>query len=72
MLENVYSTEKSLSFSVPQGSVAGLVLNNACASSLEEVVSHQINVHGFADDHMIIDSFKPISDGDSKVSHTLE
>ena len=53
MVENVYSTEKSLSFSVPQGSMAGPVLYNAYASTLEDVVSPLIDLHGFADDHMI-------------------
>ena len=45
--------KKSLSFSVPQGSVAGPVLYNAYASTLEEVVSPSINLHVFSDDHMI-------------------
>ena len=58
MVENVYS----LSFSAPQGSVAGPVVYNAYASTLEEVVSPPIDLHGFADDHMIKDSFKPIPD----------
>ena len=72
IVENVCSTEKSLSFSVPQGSVGSPVLYNAYASTLEEVVSSPINLHGFADDYMITDSFKPITDEECKVIHTLE
>ena len=47
-------------------------LYNAYASPLEEVVSPPINLHGFADDHMIKDSFKPIPDEECNVIHTLE
>ena len=54
-----YSKEHQLPFSVPQGSVAGLVLYNAYASMLQEVVQPLINLHGFADDHTITDSFRP-------------
>ena len=48
------------------------VLYNAYASTLEEVLSPPINLHGFADDHMIKDSFKPIPDEEHKVIHTIE
>ena len=71
MVENVCSTEKSLSFPVPQGSVAGPVLYNAYASTLEDVVSPPIDLHDFADDHIIKHSFKP-PDEELKVIHTLE
>ena len=72
MVENVYSTEKSLSFSVPQGSVAHPVLCNTYASTLEDVVSPTIDLHSFADDHIIKHSFKPTPDEELKVIHTLE
>ena len=62
MVENVDSTEKSLSFSVPQGSVAGPVLYNVYVSTLEEEVSPPIDLHCYADDHTIKHSFKPIPD----------
>ena len=69
----MHSTEKkTLLFSVPQGSVAGPVLYNAYASTLKEVVSPSIKLHGFADDHMIKDSFKPNADQESRVIQTLE
>ena len=72
IVEDVHSTEKPLSFSVPQGSVAGPVLYNAYASTLREVVTPSIDLHGFADDHMIKDSFKPISEEECRAIHTLE
>ena len=67
IVEDAHSTEKPLLFSVPQGSVAGPVLYNAYASTLKEVVSSSIELHGFADDHMIKDSFKPNADQESRV-----
>ena len=67
----MHSIEKSLSFSVPQGSMAGPVLYNAYASTLE-VVSPSIDLHCFANDHIIKDSFKPIPDEENRVIHTLE
>ena len=70
MMENVYSTEKSLSYLVPQGSVLGPIFYNAYATTLEEVISPPIDLHGFADDHTINDSFKPIPDEKYKVIHT--
>ena len=71
-MDNMYSTEKSLSFSVFQGSVAGPVLYNAYASTLEVVVSPPIVLHGFADDHTINHSIKAIPDEECKAIHTLE
>ena len=69
MVANEYSTEKSLSFSVPQGSMAGPILYNAYASRLQEDVSPPINLHSFADDHTVKDSFKPIPEDEHKVIH---
>ena len=68
----MHSTEKSLSFSIPQGSVAGPVLYNAYASTLREVVIPSIDLYGFANDHMIKDSFKPILEEECRFIHTLE
>ena len=56
-----HSKEHQLPFLVPQGSVAGPVLYNAYASMLQEVVQSPINLHGFADEHAIKDSFMPES-----------
>ena len=54
-----HSKEHQLPFLVPQGSMAGLVLYNAYASMLQEVIQPPINLHEFADDHTIKDSFMP-------------
>ena len=72
IVEDVHSTEKPLSFSVPQGSVAGPVLYNAYASTLREAVNPSIDLHGLPDDHIIKDSFKPISEEECRIIHTLE
>ena len=71
-MENVHSTAKLLSFLVPQGSVPGPVLYDAYASTLREVVTPSIDLHGFANDHMIKDSFKPITEEECRAIHTLE
>ena len=72
IVEDVHSTEKPLSFSVPQGSVAGPVLYNAYASTLREVVTPSIDLHDFANNHIIKDSLKSISEEECRVTHTLE
>ena len=51
--------EKDLANLVPQGSVAGPVLYNCYASTISEVVKPPLQLHGFADDHTVKDSFKP-------------
>ena len=52
--------------------MAGPVLYNAYPSTLEKVVSPPINLYGFADDHTIKHSFKPIPDEECEVIHTPE
>ena len=54
-----YSHEKDLAFSVPQGSCAGPVLYLAYASTMQEVVPDNIDLHGYADDHALKISFNP-------------
>ena len=73
-LQGVHSKEHQLPFSVPQGSVAGPVLYNAYASTLQRVVQSPIKLYGFADDHTIKDSFMPdnIIDSESYVITTIE
>ena len=58
-VHGVHSEEHQLPFLVPQGSVAGPVLYNAYASTLQHVVQSPIKLYGFADDHAIKDSFMP-------------
>ena len=72
IVEDVHSTKKPLSFSVPQDSVASPVLYNAYVSTLREGVTPSIHLHGFADDHMIKDSFKPIPEVEFRAIHALE
>ena len=44
---------------VAQGSCLGPVLYSCYASTLQDVVSEEINIHGFADDHSFKKEFKP-------------
>ena len=73
-LHGVHSKEHQLPFSVPQGSVAGSVLYNAYASTLQHVVQSPIKLYEFADDHTIKDSFMPdnIIDSESYVITAIE
>ena len=60
MMVNVgaeYSTKRYLDFSVPQGSGAGPMLYSAYASTMQDVVPTSINIHGYADDHILKKSF---------------
>ena len=61
-----YSNVRDLPFSVPQGSCAGPVLYLAYASTMEKVVSESIGVHGYADDHALRKSFRPIKPEDEQ------
>ena len=73
-LHGVHSKEHQLPFSVPQGSVAGPFLYNACAPALQHVVQSPIKLYGFADDYTIKDSFMPdnIIDSESYMITTIE
>ena len=54
-----YSKEKDLTFSVPQGSCAGAPLFTAYCSPIEDHVANNVNLNGFADDHSIRMDFNP-------------
>ena len=73
-VHGVHSKEHQLPFLVPQGSVAGPVLNNAYASTLQHVVQSPITIHGFADNHAIKDNFMPdnIIKAESNVIRSLK
>ena len=73
-LHGVHSKEHKLPFLVTQGSVAGPVLYNAYASTLQNVVQSPIKLYGFADDHTIRDNFMPdnIIDSETYVIATIE
>ena len=77
-----YSSVRELQCSVPQGSCVGPILYTIYASTLEEVVCGpesevlspdnnslipKIDLHGFADDHALKNSFKA---GDLDMEHT--
>ena len=53
-----YSSEKTLNFSMPQGSVQGAFLFIAYASTIQEVVKKDLTLTGFADNHSICKQFK--------------
>ena len=50
-VQKARSSERDLSFSVPQGSCACPVLFLAYTSTFPQVVDSQLNIYGFADDH---------------------
>ena len=52
------SQPRSIDFSVPQGSCAGLVLYSAYVSSLQAVIPKGVDLNGFADDHNVKKSFE--------------
>ena len=52
-----YSSARELNFSVPQGSCAGPVLFSVYASTIQNVVTQDISLHGYADDHALKISF---------------
>ena len=54
-----YSSTRELAFSVPQGSCAGAQLFNMYCSTMQEVVNPPLTLHGFADDHVVCNKFKP-------------
>ena len=53
-----YSSKMELTFSVPQGSCAGPTLYSVYASTTAEVVPQKMDIHGYADDHVIKISFR--------------
>ena len=53
-----YSEDMDLQFSVPQGSCAGPILYLAYASTMKGVIPSDIQLHGYADDHITKCSFK--------------
>ena len=71
-----YSTEQSLEFSVPQGSCAAATLFTAYSSSIVSAIPSEIDLSGFADDHSIRRDYNPKTVGEevrvnSQLSHAL-
>ena len=59
-----YSTEVDLKFSVPQGSCAGPTLYLAYASTIQEIIPKNIDIHGYTDDHVLKNKFYPSKEND--------
>ena len=57
-INGTYSNEKTINFSVPQGSVQGAFLLIAYASTIQDVMKIDLILTGFADDHSICKQFK--------------
>ena len=57
-IENSRSSERSLEFSVLQGSCGGPVLYSVYASSLQTEISVSVRLNAFADDHSLNYAFK--------------
>ena len=57
-INGVYSNDRDLTVSVPQGSCAGANIFNLYCSPLQEVVPEDLQLSGFADDHSIRKAFK--------------
>ena len=58
-VNNIYSSLKNITFSVPQGSISGPDLWNKYCSTLRNIIPDNILLNGFADDHSSQDSFTP-------------
>ena len=67
-VEDCLSEERPITCGVPQGSLCGPVLYLAYASTIEEVVANDIQLHGYADDHAFKKAFKPTPDGQEETA----
>lgn len=54
-----FSRERDLPFGVPQGSLLGPFYYLAYASPMEDVVSDDVDIYGFADDHGLRKTYAP-------------
>ena len=67
-IREAYSSKCKLDCSVPQGSLGGPSLYTVYASTMQSVVSEGIDLHGFADNHVLENSFRASSRDDEKES----
>ena len=67
-IRNSLSSKCELYCSVPQGSLEGPSLFTVYASTMQSVVPDEIDLHGFADDHVLKNSFRASSRVDEKES----
>ena len=56
-ISDEYSDIRTFDFSVPQGSCAGPVFYLNYASTLETIIKGSNSIYGYADDHVLTDSF---------------
>ena len=57
IIEDMYSKERDLTISVPQGSYAGAAIFNLYCTPLEDVIPKDLQISGFMDDHSVRTSF---------------
>ena len=58
-IEGSMSVDKPVTFSIPQGSVAGPILFNFYVGSLPDCIKHDgVLINGFADDHTLHNSYQ--------------
>ena len=65
-INNNYSDEKDLFFSVPQGPINRPVLFYSYSSTIRDVIDTEITVNAFPDNHALQKCFKLINDNESK------
>ena len=58
-INNIYSKEQTINYSVPQGSIQGAFLFNAYASTISDVIPPPLELMAYADDHSIRKPFTP-------------
>ena len=68
VVEDMISKERTINYSVPQGSLLGPVLFNCYCSTLHEEIPKTLQLNVYADDHSMQISFKPdmAQESDSK------
>ena len=67
-IREAFSSKCELDCSVLQGSLGGPSLYTVYASTMQSVVPEEIDLHGFADDHVLKNSFRASSRVDEKES----
>ena len=58
VINNQYSTIKTMDCSIPQGSVQGVYLFIAYASTVQDIINNNLTLNGFTDDHSIWKPFR--------------
>ena len=69
-INRTYSTEKTMQFSIPQGSVHGAFFFIAYSSTLHKVITN-LTLDGFADDHLLRKALSPCQTNDENITITI-